>query len=179
MKALPFLSLTALLLSAGPAAHAAEASPAVASKPAAHSPAAKRGKTQGMVRTQKTRMGVRIAYQVDAPSPGAASPVLLTVNRPEAGPALDIEFKADPALTLASGLPGDQIRQTQAQASYPLRVTPQGNGLHYLHVFLRQGDRAEALAIPVQVGKGSVVAKPSKAVTMPDGQRVISLPAQQ
>ena len=178
MKALSFLSLTALLLSAGPAVQAAEANTKVAS-PAAHPPAAKRGKTQGVVRTQKTRMGVRIAYTVDATSPGAACPVLLTVSRPDAGPALDIEFKADPALTLASGLPGDQVRQTQAQASYPLTVTPQGNGLHYLHVFLRQGGRAEALAIPVQVGKGSVVAKPSKAVTMPDGQRVISLPAQQ
>lgn len=180
MKNLPILSLVALALAMGASAHAADtALTTIATQPATRASTAKLGKIRGKARTHKSRMGVRIAYTVDSPTAGTPGQVALTVTRPEGGPALDIEVKADPTLTLVGGLPGGKVSQTLPVASYSMTVTPQGNGLHYLHVFLHQGASAEALAIPLQVGKGSTVAKPSKAVTMPDGQRVISMPAQQ
>ncbi|UUZ73736.1 hypothetical protein LP415_12175 [Polaromonas sp. P1(28)-8] len=43
--------------------------------------------------------------------------------------------------------------QTVPSADYVLDLVPQGEGLHYIHVYLRSGGMAEALAIPVQVGK--------------------------
>lgn len=176
----PFLSVAAVVFSIG-AVHAAEPTspaPAGVSKPAAQA-AKPTVKTRGLVRTQKSRMGVRIDYTVDSLTAGAPGQVVMTVTRPDSGPPLDIEVQADPTLTWVTPLPANKASQTLPVASYRMALTPQGNGLHYLHVFLRQGASAEALAIPLQVGKGNAVANPSKAVTMPDGQRVISMPAQQ
>lgn len=133
----------------------------------------------GLARTAKTSMGVRIRYTVDSPAVGGRSQVRLSVQRPSSGAPLTIELAPSGGLRLGSKLPGGHAVQTAPSADYVLDLVPQGEGLHYIHVYLRSGGMAEALAIPVQVGKTNKPVKPAQVKTMPDGQRVISLPAQQ
>ena len=131
----------------------------------------------GVARTAKTGMGARISYTVDTPVVGSVGHVRLQVQQP-ANQQLTITITPDAALSL-SGLPGGSVVQSAASADYVLGVLPQGEGLHYLNVFLHSGTMTEALAIPVQVGKTQTIAKPVAVKTMPDGQRVMSIPAQQ
>lgn len=133
----------------------------------------------GLARTAKTSMGVRIRYTVDSPAVGSRSQVRLSVQRPSSGPPLTIELAPSGGLRLDNRLPGGHVVQTVPSADYVLDLEPTGEGLHYIHVYLRSGGMAEALAIPVQVGKTKKTVKPAEVKTMPDGQRVISLPAQQ
>ena len=60
-----------------------------------------------------------------------------------------------------------------------MTITPTSDGLHYIHIFLRSGNMSEALAIAVPTGKTQSLAKPVTPKTMPDGRRVMSIPAQQ
>lgn len=60
-----------------------------------------------------------------------------------------------------------------------LQVTPSADGLEYLNVFTTQGGRTSVQAIPLQVGSAPPALKTqNKIETTPDGERVISLPAQ-
>lgn len=147
----------------------------IAKKQSSKKPAA----STGMARTAKTGMGVRVRYVVESPAPGVVSQVRLQVQQPEGGKPLNISINPDPALRLPTGLPGGSAVQSVASVDYLLGIVPQEEGLHYLHVFLRSGDMAETVAIPVQVGKTRTINKAVQAQTMPDGQRVISMPAQQ
>lgn len=135
--------------------------------------------TTGLARTAKTSMGVRIRYSVDNPSVGGRSQVHLKVQRPASGQPLTIKLAASGGLRLDSNLPAGHAVQTASSADYVLGLVPQSEGLHYIHVYLRSGEMAEALAIPVQVGKTTKNTKAADVKTMPDGQRVISIPAQQ
>lgn len=142
-------------------------------------PAKKPAATTGVARTAKTGMGVRVSYAVDSPAPGVVSQVRLQVQQPEGGKPLNISVNPDPALRMQTGLPGGSVVQSVVANDYLLGIVPQQDGLHYLHVFLRSGDMAETVAIPVQVGKTKTINKAVQAQTMPDGQRVMSMPAQQ
>lgn len=133
----------------------------------------------GLARTAKTSMGVRIRYAVDSPTVGGRSQVRLKVQRPASGQPLTIELAPSGGLRLDSNLPASNAVQTAASVDYVLSLVPQSEGLHYIHVYLRSGEMAEALAIPVQVGKTKKNTKAADIKTMPDGQRVISIPAQQ
>jgi hypothetical protein len=60
-----------------------------------------------------------------------------------------------------------------------LQVTPSVDGLEYLNVFTTQGGRTSVQAIPLQVGSAPPALKTqNKIETTPDGEKVISLPAQ-
>ena len=135
--------------------------------------------TTGLARTAKTSMGVRIRYAVDNPTVGGRSQVRLKVQRPASGQPLTIELAPSRGLRLDSNLPAGNAVQTASSTDYVLSLVPQSEGLHYIHVYLRSGEMAEALAIPVQVGKTKKNARAAEVKTMPDGQRVISIPAQQ
>jgi hypothetical protein len=76
-----------------------------------------------------------------------------------------------------SGLPSSPS-PFNAGASYSITVRPAESGLYYLNVFLQSGSMTEAKAIPVQIGKDAKLRKSGNVQTMPDGQRVISVPAQ-
>lgn len=135
----------------------------------------------GQGKTSKTRMGVRIRFDVEPAAVGRRSQVRLTVLRPAqptADTPLTLALSADKALQLDRALPGS-MQQAGASANYLLGVVPQSEGLHYIHVHLRAGDGAESLSIPVQVGASKALSRPIMPKTMPDGQRVISIPAQQ
>lgn len=178
LQTLPQLLLACMLSSA---ALAADGMTSGKPCPPAKQQAAKKPTpaSSGLARTSKTGMGVRISYVVERPAVGAPSQVRLTVRQATGGPPLTIEVSSDGALRLQNGLADGRALQTGPSADYALGIVPQSDGLHYIHVYLRSGDMAEALAIPVQVGNAKTLAKPVLPKIMPDGQRVISIPAQQ
>lgn len=181
MKPFSFFSLalaSALCTPAGAASGQAPDQPAAgptASKSKAHRPAP----VKGQARTSKTRLGVLMQYEVDSPTTGTVGQVRLLMRRAEGSGPMTIELNPDAALSLREGLPGGSAVQTTGSASYTIGVLPQQDGLHYLHVYLRSGNMVESLAVPVQVGKNARLSHPAKVQTMPNGERVISMPAQQ
>lgn len=175
---LPSLALaSALCLPAGAATGTAPNPPApVAGKASATHHTAP---VKGQVRTSKTRLGVLMQYEVDSPTTGTVGQVRLLMRRAEGSGPMTIELNPDAALALREGLPGGSAVQTAGSASYTIGVLPQQDGLHYLHVYLRSGTMVESLAVPVQVGKNARLSHPAKVQTMPNGERIISMPAQQ
>ena len=135
--------------------------------------------THGTLRTSKTSLGLRIDYSFDTPATGRATEVRLKVEGNEAGRPLSIEVVPGTGLQMARGLPGHITVQSAPSAEHAMAITPMTDGLHYIHIFLRSGDMTEALAIAVPTGKTQNPAKPVTPTTMPDGRRVMSIPAQQ
>lgn len=174
-----------MCLSVAACAGTAEAPKTTAAKPGAaataHPPAAARKPTwvTGQVRSTKTRMGVGVRYAMTEPSVGSVGVLNLKLTRLGQGDPVSIELRPDPEIRMESGFPTGPVA-LNAGDDYSITIRPESEGLHYIHVYLQSGQRAEAMAIPVQVGKGTaVMAKPGMLSTMPDGQRVMSLPAQQ
>ena len=184
------LLLTSMLL-ATPFARADSASPTRAADPASKrtppagvatstaSSGTTNGTTNGTLRTSKTSLGLRIDYAFDTPATGSTTEVRLKVEGNEAGRPLSIEVVPGTGLQMARGLPGNIAMQSVPSAEHVVAITPTGDGLHYIHVFLRSGGMTEALAIAVPTGKAQSLPKPVATKTMPDGRRVKSIPAQQ
>ena len=134
---------------------------------------------RGQIRTSKTSMGARINYTLmNSLAVGSVTQVRLTVQTVTQGQPLTVTLAADPALRL-EGQAGAGPLPLDASAGYTVDVVPQREGLHYINVYLRSGDMTEALAIPMQVGKTQTLSKSVDVKTMPDGQRVKAIPAQQ
>ena len=137
------------------------------------------GSTTGTLRTSKTSLGLRIDYAFDTPATGSTTEVRLKVEGNEAGRPLSIEVVPGTGLQMARGLPGNIAMQSVPSAEHVVAITPTGDGLHYIHIFLRSGGMTEALAIAVPTGKPQSLPNPVATKTMPDGRRVKSVPAQQ
>ena len=137
------------------------------------------GTTTGTLRTSKTSLGLRIDYAFDTLATGSTTEVRLKVEGNEAGRTLSIEVVPGTGLQMARGLPGNIAMQSVPSAEHVVAITPTGDGLHYLHIFLRSGGMTEALAIAVPTGKEQSLPKPVASKTTPDGRRVKSIPAQQ
>ena len=137
------------------------------------------GSTTGTLRTSKTSLGLRIDYAFDTPATGSTTEVRLKVEGNEAGRPLSIEVVPGTGLQMARGLPGNIAMQSVPSAEHVVAITPTGDGLHYIHIFLRSGGMTEALAIAVPTGKAQSLPNPVATKTMPDGRRVKSIPAQQ
>ena len=137
------------------------------------------GSTTGTLRTSKTSLGLRIDYAFDTPATGSTTEVRLKVEGNEAGRPLSIEVVPGTGLQMARGLPGNIAMQSVPSAEHVVAITPTGDGLHYIHIFLRSGGMTEALAIAVPTGKAQSLPNPVATKTMPDGRRVKSVPAQQ
>ena len=133
----------------------------------------------GTLRTSKTSLGLRIDYAFDTPATGSTTEVRLKVEGNEAGRPLSIEVVPGTGLQMARGLPGNIAMQSVPSAEHVVAITPTGDGLHYIHIFLRSGGMTEALAIAVPTGKAQSLPNPVATKTMPDGRRVKSVPAQQ
>jgi hypothetical protein len=184
--------LTSLLLAPPFASADSAADPSAKSKPTASpaKPALNKGTVNtaqsnpnsstnsGTLRTSKTALGVRIDYAFDAVATGRTTDVRLKIEGIEAGRPLSIEVVPGSGLQMARGLPGSLV-QSAPSAEHVMAITPTSDGLHYIHIFLRSGDMSEALAIAVPTGKTQSLAKPVAPKTMPDGRRVMSIPAQQ
>ena len=137
------------------------------------------GTTTGTLRTSKTSLGLRIDYAFDTLATGSTTEVRLKVEGNQAGRPLSIEVVPGTGLQMARGLPGNIAMQSVPSAEHVVAITPTGDGLHYLHIFLRSGGMTEALAIAVPTGKEQSLPKPVASKTTPDGRRVKSIPAQQ
>ncbi|HQS31890.1 MAG: hypothetical protein B7X59_02050 [Polaromonas sp. 39-63-203] len=175
MKHITIISLLALH-SLASAAQASASSPRC--KQAA-SACASQTSQRGQIRTAKTSMGAQINYTImNSLVVGSVTQVRLTVQTATPGQPLTVTLTADPALRL-EGQSGTGPLPLDASAGYTLDVVPQREGLHYINVYLRSGDMTEALAIPMQVGKTQTLPKSVDVQTMPDGQRVKAIPAQQ
>lgn len=153
--------------------------PAGAAKSSASSSGTTTGITIGTLRTSKTSLGLRIDYAFDTLATGSTTEVRLKVEGNEAGRTLSIEVVPGTGLQMARGLPGNIAMQSVPSAEHVVAITPTGDGLHYLHIFLRSGGMTEALAIAVPTGKEQSLPKPVASKTTPDGRRVKSIPAQQ
>ena len=153
--------------------------PAGAAKSSASSSGTTTGITTGTLRTSKTSLGLRIDYAFDTLATGSTTEVRLKVEGNEAGRTLSIEVVPGTGLQMARGLPGNIAMQSVPSAEHVVAITPTGDGLHYIHIFLRSGGMTEALAIAVPTGKEQSLPKPVASKTTPDGRRVKSIPAQQ
>ena len=132
---------------------------------------------QGTVKMSKTGMDVKLDYAFNSATVDRVGLLQLTITRRGGGDNATISIQPDSGLLVTEGLPLSTAPFNPG-ASYTLKVQPTSDGLRYLNVFLKSGDRAESLAIPVQLGKEANLHKSGVIKTTPDGQRVISIPAQ-
>ena len=146
---------------------------AAGDKPATAAPA---------VTEAKTRLGVGLRSTLTPTAVGQPSVLTLTTTTsPHAGTAT-LTVRPDDALTLvASDLVAGRATPLGASNRFSLTLVPASAGLHFVNVFVRNGGRAQALAIPVQVGAAGAAATASKRAdrvqVTPSGERVISVPA--
>ena len=80
-------------------------------------------------------------------------------------------LRLDGPAAVAALAPGAPVVQT-------LTVTPLRGGISYLNVITRQNGQASVISVPVQVGAAQKPAVIGIEKTTPQGERVISLPAQ-
>ncbi len=126
---------------------------------------------------KKMGSGVAVSYRIEGtPIPG--SPVIVhlaTSSRTDA----QIKVRGGEGLVLSSS-DTTLISAAGQITQHRVEVTPQANGRLYLYLESTANGRGNASAIAVQVGKIEVQRKPSGNLqSMPDGERVISVPARQ
>jgi hypothetical protein len=131
---------------------------------------------RGMLRTTKTSMGVRVFYEFVGTGVDSAGLLTLKIMRLGGGDDATLELRPDAAISF-TGLPATPS-PFNSGAEYVVKVKPTADGLHYINVFVQSGNASEAMAIPVQIGRNAKLSKPGNVSVMPDGQRVISVPAQ-
>jgi hypothetical protein len=106
----------------------------------------------------------------------SAGLLTLKIMRLGGGDDATLELRPDAAISF-TGLPATPS-PFNSGAEYVVKVKPTADGLHYINVFVQSGNASEAMAIPVQIGRNAKLSKPGNVSVMPDGQRVISVPAQ-
>lgn len=144
---------------------------------ASHSNAVPANYLKGLAKTSKTGMGVQLDYAFKSRTVDQFGLLQLTITRRGGGESATITIQLDADLQLSEGLPSSPAPFNPG-TSYTLKVKPTMDGLRYLNVFLKSGAMGEALAIPVQLGNDPKLRKSGQVHTMPNGQRLISIPAQ-
>lgn len=117
-------------------------------------------------------------------TPALGQPITLRLSFSAQGEAADLRLRyaGEGAVSLRAG--GEEQVSLRAEPA-PVRelvVVPSREGLHHVNVFVELGDRARAFSIPLQVGKVDMktLLKPQgKLVQTPEGQTLISLPAEE
>ena len=164
------------------AALASGASPAAANDSAQIVKALKAVPGFTALSVKKGGSGVEISYRFEGtPTPGTAMIVELTVSsRSDA----QVKLRGGEGLLVnsANGVPFNGVLVSGAGqvTQHRVEVTPQVQGRLYLYLESSANGRGSASAIAVQVGKTEVQNKPAGSVqSMPDGERIISVPAKQ
>ena len=119
--------------------------------------------------------GVEIFYRLEGtPAPGKAVSLHLTIS---SRTLAQVKLRGGEGLVVSSA--ETTLLSTAGEISqHRVEVTPQMNGRLYLYLESTANGRGNASAIAIQVGKGEAQRKPSgKLQSMPDGERVISVPA--
>jgi predicted small lipoprotein YifL len=127
---------------------------------------------------KKGGSGVALTYQLEG-TPEVGKPLLVKMLMVSPADA-QVVVRAGEGLQLPTA---EVVMQSTAgvPAEHQMSVVPKALGRFYLHVMSTANGRTSASAIAVQVGtdKDMPQAKPSGDIkTMPNGERVISLPAQ-
>ncbi len=125
---------------------------------------------------KKGGSGVDMVYRIEG-TPSVGNPLDIRI-RISSRVAATTTLRAGAGLLLSD--PAQVLRSHAGQPTeHTVSVVPQSEGRFYLNLFSVANGRGGASAIAVQVGKGSVQLKPAgKVQVMPDGERVISVPAQ-
>ena len=124
---------------------------------------------------KKMGSGVEIFYRLEGtPAPGKAVSLHLTIS---SRTLAQVKLRGGEGLVVSSA--ETTLLSTAGEISqHRVEVTPQMNGRLYLYLESTANGRGNASAIAIQVGKGEAQRKPSgKLQSMPDGERVISVPA--
>ena len=119
--------------------------------------------------------GVEIAYRIEGEAV-VGSPLTIVLKTSSAADA-QIVLRAGDGLALSASQAVLQSAAGQV-AEHRVQVTPLREGRFYLYIESTANGRGSASAVAVQVGKVDVQRKPSGNVqSMPNGERVISVPA--
>ncbi|HEU4459464.1 MAG TPA: hypothetical protein VFR90_10110 [Methylibium sp.] len=126
--------------------------------------------------------GIRLRYEVPA-ALQAGVPAELQLQFSGIGAAdarVELRAPQGASLTDTSGnAVGSVALPAGRTTTLRLRLTPALDGLQTLDVFTSQAQRLSAQSVPLKVGSGKPDLKTmGKPQTMPDGEKVISLPAQ-
>ncbi|MBI2380577.1 MAG: hypothetical protein HYV16_07470 [Gammaproteobacteria bacterium] len=117
-------------------------------------------------------------------TPQLGQPITLRLNFRTRGEATDlrVHYAGEGALSLRAGAEESISLRAEPMPVRELTVIPSREGRHYVNVFVELGGRARAYSIPLQVGKVDMktLLKPQgKLVQTPEGQSLISLPAEE
>ncbi len=129
----------------------------------------------------KDSLGVAVSYTLSTPAVGQPSALTLIASSSGQATPVTITVRPDAGLALSSPDIVPQVAQAlQASQTFHLTVTPAREGLYYVHVFLRSGARARAMAIAVPVGDVKAgLNKDMQIQSVRGGGSVIAVPARQ
>jgi len=109
---------------------------------------------------------------------GAQAPLTLQFRTGKANTAVAVEYRTEGALALQGASIVQLTTNQDGIASDAPVVRALADGVHYLNVFVTVNGRGQAVSIPVTVGNAQPVLKPAgKAVTTPQGENLVILPA--
>lgn len=93
---------------------------------------------------------------------------------------VELRAPAGTTITDASGAALTGVALPRGQATtLSLNVTAAADGMQFIDVFTTQGGRSSAQSVPLKVGKGELALQKTGTLRVePNGERVISLPAQ-
>lgn len=129
-------------------------------------------------RAKKPGSGVTLAYRVEgAVSAKVPTEVTLRFGSVTSPDGATVAVAGTDGLVLAETTSA-KLTAHAAQQELRVRVTAPADGVYYLNVTTRQGGRAHVTSVPITVGKGKVKLQKNGSVqTMPNGERVVSLPS--
>lgn len=138
------------------------------------------GKTRWISAPQKYNgSGVDTRYRLGGtPALGQLLPISVELSRITAPAGAKVKYSTTPGLQLVS-TPDLLPLSLDALTIHALKVIPQAEGLHYVHVFTEQEGKSSVIAIPVQVGKATNLPSQGQLKTTPSGDKVISMPARE
>lgn len=127
---------------------------------------------------KKGGSGVQLTYQLGS-TPEIGKPLVIKMMMSSTANA-QVVVRADEGLKLQNA---DSVMRSTAgsSAEHQLVVVPMALGRYYVHVMSTAYGRTSASAIAVQVGEDKDMPQTKRSgtvKTMPDGERVISMPAQ-
>lgn len=166
----PFRVLPLLALGLVLGTSACAKTPAPASKPAAP--------------YQKPGAAVRLSHELQG-NAAAGTPLTLTLRFEtggRAGTPLTVSYSATPGLLIRNGEPQRFELDGQTPPQSTLQISAPKDGLYHVNVFVQLAGQSRAFSVPVAIGKVDAKAalkSEGKLETSPDGQRLISLPAQE
>lgn len=173
--------LAAVLLPLGTAlAHADQAAPAATVHPSASTPTAatkvpKRKPRPFTELVQKANgVNAQLRYRIEN-TPAAFQSVTITMQIEAGDEPVQYTVEVEPPLQLRASS-GDGLAHANRTSTVNVVVVPPADGLYYLNVFLKQGERQSVHSIAVQAGKRNA-SPASNLKTEPNGERVIVMPA--